>query len=137
MRCFLDTSALLARYFDSPNAFEVDRYIGKATEIAVSGITKAEFYGALGQMLKAGAITQADHAVRLVDGEQDFAEFDIVQFSPVVESMVKKLAAKYGHRTLDNIQLASALLAKPKYFVTADKRLAKLARSEKLNVKLV
>lgn len=137
MRCFFDTSALLARYFDGPGAVEVERCLAKASEVTVSGIARAEFYGALGAMLKTGAITPADHSERIADGDRDFAEFELVPYSLTVESLVKKLAAKYGHRTLDNIQLASAIIARPRLFVTADKKLAKLARAEKLNVKLV
>lgn len=136
MRYFFDTSALVKRYLPGGDS-ELSRLLNKATEVIVSSITLAEFYGVMGANLKMGKLTLNEHSERIADGENDFAEFEIVAYNSGIEVIVKRLSAKYAHRTLDNIQLASALVAKPKYFVTADKKLAKLARAEKLNVKLV
>ena len=111
--------------------------MGKATAVIVSSITRAEFYSALGSNLKMGKLTPAEHSDRIAEGEYDFADFEVIAYNAGLETVVKRLSARYGHRTLDNIQLASALLAKPRYFVTADKKLAKLASAEKLQVKLV
>lgn len=57
--------------------------------------------------------------------------------SDTVESKVQKLAEKYGHKALDNIQLASALVMKPGKFVTSDKKLGSIAELEKLKVKKI
>lgn len=137
MRCFFDTSALLKRYLADVSSPQVEKILGKATAVIVSSITRAEFYSALGSNLKTGKLTTAEHADRIAEGEADFGDFEVIMYTVGIESLVKRLSARYGHRTLDNIQLASAIVAKPRYFITADKKLAKLASAEKLHVKLV
>ncbi len=103
----------------------------------MSGVTKSELYSSLGFNLRGGKITKPDyqHAVQAL--EADFEDFTILPYDASIEVKVKKLAEQYGHKTLDNIQLASALSAKAAYFVCFDKRLIKLAELEKLKVKKV
>jgi predicted nucleic acid-binding protein len=134
---FIDTSALVKRYFVEEGTREVLGIFEDSYDIRVSAVTKAEAISAFNFRRHRGDISKAEY-VRCIDSFfEDFKDFEVVPLSESVESRVQKLAEKYGHKALDNIQLASALVMKPGKFVTSDKKLGSIAELEKLKVKKI
>jgi predicted nucleic acid-binding protein len=137
MVMFFDTSALLKRYRQEDGTMQVEKLLDRANQVVLSQTARSEAVSALNFHVLRGTFTKAHCQKAQAELEADFQDFRIIPLDAGVEHLVTKVAEKYGHKALDNIQLASALVAKPTYFVTADKKLARLAKSEKLKVKLV
>jgi uncharacterized protein len=134
---FCDTSALLKRYRAEQGTDTVMRLFTRVSKVVLAQTTRSEALSALNFHVLHGNADRAECDAKLSEMALDFEDFQISELSDDVEKKVAVLAAKYGHKALDNIQLASALAAKPRYFVTGDKKLARLAKLEKLKVKLV
>lgn len=137
MKYFADTSALLKRYIHEPGSDQLALLYSKAQTIIVSAITKSEAYSALNFRRLLGDISKSQYQNICNHLEADFDDFEVIPFDITLESKIKVLAEKYGHKTMDNIQLASCLTCKPDYFLLSDKKLAKLAEQEKIKVKII
>jgi predicted nucleic acid-binding protein len=134
---FFDTSALLKRYRQETGTDTVEKIFDRASDITLSQTTRCEAVSALHFHSIRGGMTKAQCEQAQGNIAIDFEDFRIIPLDGSLEQIVQKVAEKHGHKALDNIQLASAIVAKPRLFVTSDKKLAKLAQLEKLRVKLV
>lgn len=137
MVIFFDTSALIKRYIDERGTEAVNRLFRQAGDIAISVVTKAEIVSALNFKRRLMLLSDRDYNGIMTEFERNCTDFVIQAIDAAVEAKIRLCAERYAHKTLDNIQLASALVLKPAYFATADKKLARLAKLEKLRVKLV
>ena len=134
----MDTSALAKRYLNEVGSTWLSTWIEPAAghEIIVARLAETELFTLLARRQREGTLTAAD-AARL---EADFlyhgeAEYFVVPLTDAVFDLARQLVQRHPLRTLDAIQLASALqvaqtLSEPLTFVTADRRLLVIAASE-------
>jgi hypothetical protein len=66
--------------------------------------------------------------------EQDIKFFNIIKFNKKLEIMAVKCIEKYQLKTLDSIQLSSAVLSGADNFIVSDLKLLNASRKEKLTV---
>jgi uncharacterized protein len=135
---FADTSALAKRYVPEPGAAWVRGWIDPSAGnmTIISAMTTVEFVSLLARRQREGNVSPADFA-RL---RNDFLihvqqQYSTIQVNHLVLAYGRQLIAKHPLRTLDAIQLASAILAqrtiqaKP-IFVSADVKLLAIASLE-------
>jgi predicted nucleic acid-binding protein len=131
---FWDTSALVPLLVKEDRSADVRAVILSDADILTSAITSLEVTSALWRRRHAGTLPLADHE----RAEQRFAQLsarwmEVAQAPQLMEGALR-LLARHSLRSLDVLQLASALLVAPSPallpFVTLDKKLAAAAREE-------
>jgi len=125
MRVFADTSALLKRYVAEPGTDEVNEVLGRTTELVVGCLTVVEAISALSRRGRAEELTEEDLWGARADLLEDLADAEWV---PVDAELVERRRL----RTLDALQLGSALVSRPALFLCADRALARAAVAEGL-----
>jgi uncharacterized protein len=139
---FLDTSALAKRYLTEKGSSRIRRLLeGKADVFYQTFIAPLEFASALYRRLRAGELKGAEVTTLLrsyvAHAHQDYL---LVPYSDALMARAATLVARHALRTLDSIQLASALELRdilpleelPVCFMAADDRLLTAAREEHL-----
>ncbi len=139
MIAFLDTSALVKLYHQEDSSLEVEEAISRVEEIYLSGIAELEFRSTLWKKVRTEEINE-DIANIVIDAfENDFDNYSWVEIDYESIQSSKELLMKYGQkglRTLDSIQLSSALALKNLdcQFITFDLRLRNFFQGEGLSV---
>jgi hypothetical protein len=139
---FLDTSALAKRYVNEVGTEWVRSLIDPTANhvIVICELTPVEYFSVLGRRQREGLLTPTDSAIFqarfLVDYRQEYIS---VWLQPDVLMQARNLLLQYSLRTLDAIQLASALIFQQTFqesiiFVSADQRLLALANEEGLSM---
>ena len=141
MNIYLDTSSLFKLYQKEPDSEVVEEAFKniKLTEVFISEIARVEFVSALFKKvrMKETELADAEKAINLF--EKDLKNYIIVPVENNVLKKAEELIITYGIeglRTLDSIQLASAIEVKSqvdKYF-SADKLLRFLFQKENLPI---
>ena len=136
MNCFFYTLALIKKYIIEQGSELVKRYLDQSQLVYVSGTARIECFSVVGRMLSNDELDLKEANELKIEIIQDFLFFQIIPFNNLTESVAIELVQKHRLKTLDAIQLASALLSKqkPDYFLGADKRLNACATLEGLNV---
>lgn len=140
MKVFVDTSSLLKLYHQENDSDTIQAVLSDGvTEIVLSEIAILEFRSAIWKKVREGSIDK-DVAVEVISCFQgDFDNFRWIKLTTEVTESASHLLMKYGNtglRTLDSIQLASALSfrGEESLFLTSDKLLNRFFREENLNV---
>lgn len=137
MRIFFDSSALVKRHVWESGTEEVLELCRETDEVILSAITSIEIVSAL---------TRKKHEKKLMHGNykkilQAFAEdikcSTIIEVNSTVITLAIKCLQNFKTRSLDAIQIASAVAVKPVLFVTADKQQALAARGMKLDARVI
>lgn len=139
MKIYLDTSSLFKLYQKEPDSAPVEEIFtnNRITDIFISEIAKVEFVSALYKKVRMNEtrLEDAKRAINLFN--DDIEKYLIIPIEKNLIIKAKQLIIMYGIdglRTLDSIQLASALAVKNevnKYF-TSDKLLRLLFEKENL-----
>jgi len=131
---FFDTSALIKRYISERGSDKVDELFDIATQIFVSAITKTESHSTLRRLRSEHHLTTREYKALKSNIEDDFKYFVSIPFTYEIESSAIKLIERHQLKTLDSIQLATAIYCKLiiDNVVAADFKLIKSANSEKL-----
>jgi len=139
MKLFLDTSSLFKLYYQETGSHEIESVFTThaITTIFLSELAKIEFSATLWRKVRMQEIREPQAKVIIKSFEKDFDKYDFVQMDTVVIKQARKLLLKYGSqglRTLDSIQLATAVLLKSHadLFLTADKLLDIFFKQEAL-----
>lgn len=141
MKIFLDICALFKLYHEEEDTERFENIFIKnnVSSVFVSELTKLEFSSTLWEKVRIKEITelQAKQAISIFSS--DLKKYHTIPVDSLVIETAVRLIAKYGKsglRTLDGIQLATAVLLKEKsnLFVTADKLLLSFFTQEKLTV---
>lgn len=136
---FVDTSALAKRYLAEAGSAEFDAWFVDAVPVTVSVLATVELSSTLRKCERTGRLTGS----QVADTEAVFArDMDdgcivVVDLPTSAFHVAKSLIAShsaYGLRTLDALQLASALAVGATTFVTADKNLASAAAASGLQI---
>lgn len=135
MILYLDTSALVKRYFREPFSDEVVLRWKEATEIVISSVAYAEslasFYRKKRESgLKEAVIRRIIEAFRL-----EWKSFIRIEVNEELDSYLDRVIERYPLRGFDAIHLASAVLVREGLpeellFVCFDQVLARAARKE-------
>ena len=131
---FWDTSAIVPLLVKEQRSADVRVVLHDDPDIITAAITSLEVTSALWRRRHIGTLSLADHQ-RV---ERDFAElsarWNAIAQSPEILEAASRVLARHSLRTLDALQLASALVLAPTTgvlpLVTLDKRLTAAARAE-------
>lgn len=138
MIVFLDTSALVKLYHEEDSSLEVERALSNVEEIYLSGLAELEFRSTIWKKIRTKEIDE-DIANTVIEAfEYDSNNYSWVEIdSEIIQSSkdLLMLHGKSGLRTLDAIQLSSALVLKNAdcQFITFDLRLRKFFQEEGLS----
>ena len=133
MNVFLDTSAFSKRYVAERGSDRVQTVCAEADRLLVSIVCLPEFVSTLCRLVREKRLS-AEHYQRLqVDAIGDLGDADVCQITAEVLSSAVSLLESNPLRAMDALQLASALVAAPDAFVSADQRQIEAARRSGLN----
>ena len=140
MKTFLDSSSLIKLYHQEEGSdFVMKTLSDRTSEIFLSELTILEFRSAIWKKMRENKIKKntAIEVIKCFQSDGDNFQWIMLQ-SDIVES-ASQLLMKYGNRglrTLDSLQLASAVTLRDKecIFLTADKLLQTFFNDEMLNV---
>jgi uncharacterized protein len=142
MNVFFDTSSLFKLYHRESGTEELmNLFIEIGIEVIyLAEITKVEFSSVVWKKCRKHEIDEnsANQLIEKFDG--DSAKFSYVPEGQLLRQKAKELIGKHwrkGLRTLDSIQLASALKVKNQIelFLTSDKLLSEIAQIEGFTTK--
>jgi predicted nucleic acid-binding protein len=142
MNVFFDTSSLFKLYhreIGTEELMSLFKDIGIET-IFLAEITKLEFSSAVWKKCRKNEIDDGLATQLIAKFELDAVKFTFIPESQLLRQKAKELIGKHwrkGLRTLDSIQLASALKVKSKIdlFLTSDNLLSEISQIEGLTTK--
>jgi predicted nucleic acid-binding protein len=137
MILYLDTSALVKRYFDEKHSSEVISAWKSSLGIATSAVAYAELLAAVYRKASLVRVDQAQVENVVALFLEDWSSFIIVEVDNRLNETIHKVIASYALRGFDAIHLASALVigsavSDEFFFACYDERLNHAARSEGL-----
>lgn len=143
MKIFLDTCALFKLYHaEADTQYYENIFLENAvSEIFLSELMRLEFSSTLWRKVRMKEITESEAEQTVAFLKSDLKKYNIVPIDTAILDNAVKLLTKYGKhglRTLDSIQLATAVHLRKQagLFVTADKLLLSFFAEEKLKVKI-
>lgn len=134
---YLDTSALVKRYLAELGSGWIEALTDKAAGnvVIVSHLTTVELFSALARRQRESTLKPADALILQTRFLADFErEYLTIPLEKPVLRRARDLVSRYPLRSLDGIQLASALeaasiLGEQLTFLTSDKNLLAIAAS--------
>ena len=139
MKIFLDTSVLVKLYHqeDETDALDLFFSTSKITAIYLSEITKIEFESTFWKKVRTKELSEPEVLRILEIFERDSFKYLFTPTDTIVIERARVLISNYGIkglRTLDAIQLATAVLLSPQVdlFLTSDNLLKLFFEIEKL-----
>ncbi|MGD8778849.1 MAG: type II toxin-antitoxin system VapC family toxin [Ignavibacteria bacterium] len=139
MNLFLDTSAIIKIYHNEKGTEKFSKYLSDLSEelfISTSDLTRIELHSALLKKFREKRISKNNLAKVFQLFDKDFQKFNIIAIEEFIKDnailLLDNLGMKYSLKTLDSLQLASALYynsySKVDYFISADKKLLNAAK---------
>ena len=139
MNLFLDTSAIVKIYHQEKGTGKFSKYLEGISEelfLTTSDITKIELHSALLKKYREKEISKKNLSVVFQLFDKDFQKFNIIVVDRIIKNIalfvLDSMGIKYGIRTLDSLQLASAVFfnnySKIDFFVSSDKKLLNIAK---------
>jgi predicted nucleic acid-binding protein len=142
MKVFFDTSSLFKLYHKEDGT---DELMSLFTEIGIeviylAEITKIEFSSVVWKKCRKNEIDENSASQLIEKFEKDSVRYSYVSEGQVLRQKAQELIGKHwrkGLRTLDSIQLASAMKVKDQIelFLTSDKLLSEISQIEGLTAK--
>ena len=139
MRLFLDTSSLIKLYHEEKDSESFKNIIvqNSISSIFLSELTRVEFLSALWKKRRQGELATEIVGQIAVWFKEDAAQFTFLPLDEHIIDNACELLNRYGVdglRSLDSIQLATAIALKDKadLFITSDKLLGSLLIKEQL-----
>lgn len=143
-RFFIDTSALIKLYHEENGTGRLTRLIVSDDPIIViSDLTIIEMVSALAKKVRTGEISEHIFNEAVSNFENDVSNFEVTDINETIKrrasSLLKTVGMRRGLKSLDSLQLASALAAAepPDLFIAADSILGEIAELQGLNVMTV
>jgi len=139
MNLFLDTSAVIKLYHEEEGSESLIDLITEFDEdviLTISDVCKIEFHSAFLRRVRTKEIEREIVEQVFQYFEQDLTFYHIIEVNDSVKQfaidLLNNFAWNQGLKTLDSIQLASALISHQwvpvDYFVSADQKLLKIAK---------
>ncbi|MBI5304568.1 MAG: type II toxin-antitoxin system VapC family toxin [Chloroflexi bacterium] len=141
---FLDTSALIKRYLNETGSVWVRDLTDSPEHVFVaSRLTTTEIISAFARRLREGTVTRTQYADHRNAFDDDCAtRYHIIELENNTFDLARDLIERHPLRTLDALQLASALATNrvfvslnlsPLNFLSSDNRLLQIAQHEGLS----
>ncbi len=135
MILYLDTSALLKRYFEEDGSADVLSLWTRAVTLATSAVAYVECLAGIHRKAREIGLEFDILAALLSSFQRDWASLIRVEVSPALEDAIDRLAGRHALRGFDLIHLSSALTIRERrsegfLFVCFDDRLLAAARAE-------
>ncbi len=137
MRLALDSSALARRYFIEPGTERVAVCCREAEDIILSALVLPELISACSRCLREGRISSRGYGRLKRDIHADLAQSGLVGLTPEVLEKAVFCLERAALRASDAVHVATALLAAPDLFLTADRRQGRAARELGLPVEVI
>jgi len=137
MKIFIDTSSLVKKYNLEKGTEKVLEIFQKATEVYISHITYLETLNTLTRRYHQKEITKINLTETIKQLNNDFSFFSVVPWNETAQNACIKLINNYQLKTLDTIQLGSAIQSSPQLFITSDKQQHKISKKELKNTLLI
>lgn len=137
MRVFLDSSAIVKRYINEPGSEKLNELCAAASSVILSIITSVEVSSAFSRSKREKKITSSQLKLLKLEFSKDLNAAEIVELYPRVISQSKQCLERTALRSLDAIQLASAIVAEVDLFITSDERQIKAAKAFKVKSVLI
>lgn len=130
MSLYIDTSALLKLYIDEPDSDDCEVMLAADPDWATGRHTLVEARRNLRRLLGSGD----DYVDALAQFTDDWQRFRVIDLDADLCLSAAQVAERTGARTLDALHLAAATASQTSTMVTYDRRLARAARDEDLEV---
>ena len=144
MKLFLDTSSLFKLYHREHDTDIVEHIFtaNKITTVFLSEIAKIEFTSTVWKKVRMGQLNELQAQTIMNRFGTDFDKYAFIQIDSIITEQARNLITKYGIqglRTLDSIQLSTAVMLKDKsdIFITTDKLLNDFFNQESLPTRVV
>ena len=139
MILYLDTSALLKRYFKEPHSNELVSKWKKAAQIVTSSVAYAETTAALYRKKREAGLSNKVFNKLFNLFHLDWETFIRVEVNDNLNETIHKVVAKYPLRGFDAIHLASAIITHERIndtflFACFDQKLIDVAQMEGLAI---
>ncbi len=141
MNIFLDTSTLFKLYHTEVGTEKIDKIFveNDVKEIYLSGITKIEFNSVVWRKVRMQEISEEQAKELTKSFTEDYKLYNFVEVNNTLIKKAQQLVTKYGKiglRTLDSIQLTSAILVKKNIDInkSSDNLLNKIFELEGLKI---
>ncbi|MEQ8222314.1 MAG: type II toxin-antitoxin system VapC family toxin [Candidatus Eremiobacterota bacterium] len=139
MKAFIDTSSLLKLYHKESDSDMIIKVLsGNINDIYLSELTILEIRSAIWKKVRTGELDIHIASKIILCFQKDYNKFQWIKLEKSIIKTASDLLMKYGNkglRTLDSLQLASALVMKDEdcIFITSDNLLKSLFKQEHLN----
>jgi len=110
VRVYVDTSALVKRYFREAGTSVVNDVLGTAEIVATSRVAFAEAAAAVARRCREGALTTRQRNRVLDHLTDDFRGIAVVDLTERIADACRELVVHHALRGFDCVHLASALL---------------------------
>jgi predicted nucleic acid-binding protein len=134
MKVYVDTSALLRRYFNEKESEEVVRMLREPHTKIVSGLVFVELASVFRRACKGRQISQREHKAVAEAARQDLKHFRILTGGEELFRQAALVADLTGLKSLDSIHLASARMAGADQIMTYDREMAAAAKAVELPI---
>ncbi len=138
MKAFLDSSSLLKLYHKEPDSDIIIKVLSSdIKELFISELSILEVRSAVWKKVRTGELSTNIASRVILYFQKDYNKFQWIKLESNIIKTASELLMKYGNkglRTLDSLQLASALVLKDEtcIFITSDKLLDSLFKEENL-----
>ena len=119
MVIFIDTSSLIKRYVSETGSDIIDSLFNDENEICISPVTVIEMRSALGRKLRDGSIDSETYQKAIDLWSEEYISFIKIPFDDSLVIKAIKEVEDRGVKTLDSIQIGSALLSMADEMVTS------------------
>jgi len=143
-RFFIDTSALIKLYHEESGTERLTRLIiSEAPIIVISDLTIIEMVSALAKKVRTREIDEHIFNEAVLNFENDVSAFEVTDINENIKRyasyLLKTVGMQRGLKSLDSLQLASALAAPetPELFIAADNLLGEIAELQGLDVMII
>jgi predicted nucleic acid-binding protein len=137
MKVFIDSSSLAKRYILERGSDQVEEIFAKATQTAISLIAPPELISALSRLRRQAVISNGQDSLVKRALFEDIEDMTICDLTVDVIKKTIGLLETHPLRTLDAIQVASALEWQAELFVSSDRRQLSAAKESGLRVRSV
>lgn len=129
MVIFLDTSSLVKRYISEEGSLRVDNYFIEKNDICIFPVTEIEIRAALNRKLRDGDISYDTMNKAVQFWAIDLNNINIIEFTESLVINSIRMIETHGIKTLDAIQISSALISGAAELVTSDRQMFKIFQS--------
>lgn len=142
-RLFADTSALIKLYRTEPDSAAVQACVTEDDDLIISQLALLEFRSAFAVHVRMRLLSSGDASTYVAAFLGTLSRYEVVDLEPAIAARASLLldayAVSHGLRSLDAIQLASALAANAAQpldaLLTTDQAMATIAVTEGLTIK--